>query len=248
MKIRSVIIEDEEPARELLKKYLSSESDIELIGEFADGFSAAVGVNKDKPDLIFLDIQLPRLNGFELLELLDYTPQIVFTTAYDEFAIKAFEQNATDYLLKPFSQERFSKALCKAREKFAMQPQPTKSAEEVAENLTATMPLTRIVIKDSKGINVIPVNEIFYFEAQDDYVMIHTSKGRHMKKQTLKNLEQRLNSEIFIRTHRSYIINSTEIQRIEPYEKDSYIAILKNSAKLKVSGTGYKNLKERLGF
>lgn len=248
MKIRAVIIEDEEPARELLKKYLSSEADIELIGEFTDGFSAAVGVNKDKPDLIFLDIQLPRLNGFEFLELLDYTPQIIFTTAYDEFAIKAFEQNATDYLLKPFSHDRLSKAVSKAREKYSVQPQQTKPVEEITENLTASMPLTRIVVKDSKGINVIPVNEVLYFEAQDDYVMIHTAKGRYMKKQTLKGLEQRLNPNQFIRIHRAYIANSTEIQRIEPYEKDSFIAILKSNAKLKVSATGYKNLKERLGF
>ena len=246
--MRAIIVEDEEPAREILKKFLSDNPSVEIVGEYSDGFSGAVAINSSKPDLIFLDIQLPRLNGFELLELLDCSPQIIFTTAYDEYAIKAFEKNATDYLLKPFSKERLLKAVEKAQQKFISKAEMDKSMSEIADDLSSSLPLTRIVVKDSKGINVIPVNEISYIEAQDDYVMIYTPKGRFMKKQTLKYLEQRLNSENFFRIHRSYIVNTQEIQRIEPYEKDSYMAILKSNAKLKVSSSGYRNLKEKLGF
>lgn len=246
--MRTIIVEDEEPARELLKKYLADIKDVEVIGEYGDGFSGAVAINKDKPDLVLLDIQLPKLTGFEMLELLDEFPQIVFTTAYDEFAIKAFEQNATDYLLKPFSRERLEKAVNKAKENLSAKIKTLKTTGEIAEELTGSLPLTRIVVRDSKGINVIPINEVIYFEAQDDYVMIYTSKGRHMKKQTLKNLEQRLNQDQFIRIHRSTIVNSLEIQKIEPYEKDSYMAVLKNNTRLKVSETGFKNLKEKLEF
>lgn len=246
--MKAIIVEDEEPARDLLKKFLENESDIEIIGEYADGFSGALAINRDKPDLVFLDIQLPKITGFELLELLDYTPQIIFTTAYDEYAIKAFDRNATDYLLKPFPKDRLLKAINKAKENIARKSEPEKSADELAENLTMAQALTRVVVKDSKGINVIPVTEILYLEAQDDYVMIYTAKGRFMKKQTLKHFEERLNPQNFIRIHRTYIVNALEIQRIEPYEKDSYMAILNSGAKLKVSSSGYKMLKDKLDF
>lgn len=246
--MRAIIVEDEEPARELLKNFLANEHEISIVGEYGDGFSGAVAINRDKPDLVFLDIQLPKINGFELLELLDFSPQIIFTTAYDEFAIKAFDQNATDYLLKPFSKERLLKAVAKAKEKQDSSTESKKSPVEMADDLSSSIQLNRIVVKDAKGINVIPVNDINYFEAQDDYVMIYTSRGRFMKKQTLKYLEQRLDPEQFIRIHRTYIVNALEIQRIEPYEKDSYIAILNNNSRLKISSSGYKSLKERMGF
>lgn len=246
--MKVIIVEDEEPARELVKKFLSDEIDMEFIGEYADGFSGAVAINNDKPDLILLDIQLPRLSGFELLEILDFTPQIIFTTAYDEYAIKAFEQNATDYLLKPFSKERFRAALEKAREKFDASAKSPKTAFEMAEDLSNSIPLDRMVIKDSKGIHVIATKDIYYFEAQDDYIMIHSNQGRFMKKQTMKSLENRLNQKHFARVHRSFIANVMEITRIEPYEKDSYIALLKNGSKIKVSAAGYKQLKSILDF
>lgn len=246
--MRVIIVEDEEPARELVKKFLEGENDIKLLGEYADGFSGAVAINRDKPDLLFLDIQLPRLSGFELLEVLDYTPQIIFTTAYDEYAIKAFEQNATDYLLKPFSRDRFKSALEKARIKHSTTSGTQKTAVEMAEDLSNSIPLDRMVIKDNKGIHVISTNDILYFEAQDDYILIYTNQGRFIKKQTLKSLEDRLNPKQFVRTHRSFIANVMEINRIEPYEKDSYIALLKNGSKLKVSAAGYKNLKSLLDF
>lgn len=246
--MRVIIIEDEEPARELVKQFLRNETDIELVGEYSDGFSGAVAINKDKPDLIFLDIQLPRLSGFEMLEVLDHNPQIVFTTAYDEYAIKAFEQNATDYLLKPFSKDRFALALNKAREKMISSKTANKLASEMAEDLSTFLPLERMVIKDTKGIHVISTNDIHYIEAQDDYIMIYCNQGRFMKKQTMKSLELRLNPKKFVRIHRSYIVNVVDITRIEPYEKDSFIAILNNGSKVKVSASGYKNLKEHLDF
>ncbi len=246
--MRTIIVEDEILARDLLKKYLSIHTDIEIIGEYGDGFSAAVAINKEKPDLVLLDIQLPRLNGFEMLEVLDHLPLIVFTTAYDEYAVKAFERNATDYLLKPFSPQRFSEALAKAREKLAFSDSETELTPSMVNDLSSSIPLARIVVKDSKGIHIIGVPEIRYFEAQDDYIMVHCEQGRFLKKQTMKSLEERLNQKQFVRVHRSYIVNVSSIKRIEPYEKESYLVFLKNDEKIKASAAGYKLLRERLDF
>ena len=246
--IRVVIVEDEELARNLLKEYISKENDVQLIGEYADGFSAAVAINRDKPEVVLLDIQLPKINGFEMLEILEHTPQIIFSTAYDDYAIAAFEQNATDYLLKPFSQERFSTALQKARERLMLKDGSTKDFSQMANRLTDNLPMDRFVAKDSKGINILPVNDIHYIEAQDDYIMVYYRGGRHMKKQTMKSIESRLDNRTFVRVHRSYIINILEIVRVEPYQKDSFIAVLKSGAKVKVSYSGYKQLKEQLDF
>ncbi len=249
MNIKLILVEDEEPAMALLMNYLSHEPDVDVLGQYTDGFSGARAINQLKPDLVLLDIQLPRLNGFELLELLDYNPIVIFTTAYDEYALKAFEQNATDYLLKPFSQERFAKAIAKVRLALGQRGiQPDKSVADLASNLTQAMPLNRVVVKDSKGIQVIPMPDILYIEAQDDYVMIYTTTGRHLKKQTLKHYEQRLNGDQFVRVHRSYIVNVLQVKKIEPYERDSYIAFLVNGAKIRVSTQGYKRLREVLDF
>ncbi len=246
--MRVIIVEDEEPARQLIRKYLSQVSNIEIIGECPDGYSAVIAINKEKPDVVLLDIQLPRLNGFEVLELIEHEPQVIFTTAFDEYAIKAFEQNATDYLLKPFSKERLTTALEKVAARINSKQATTLSPSETAGELTAGMPISRIVVKDVKGINIIPANEVHYLEAQDDYVMIYTSKGRYMKKQTLKHFEDGLPANQFIRVHRSYITNIAQIDRLEPYEKESYVGIMKSGAKIKVSSTGYKNLREKLNF
>lgn len=246
--MKAIIIEDEEPARDLLRKYLEPFSDIEIIGEYIDGFEGAKAINQLKPDLVFLDIQLPRLTGIELLELLDHAPMIVFTTAYDEFAIKAFEKNAVDYLMKPFSKDRFAQAIERVKSRrLSKQPQE-QNAQQLAENLTSGSYLNRIVVKTPKAMVVIPVDDILYLEAQDDYVMIHTSESRHMKKQTMKYFEDRLNVNQFVRVHRSFIANVSHISKLEPYTKDSYIAVLKNGVKLTVSNTGYKALKEILSF
>ncbi|HZJ73610.1 MAG TPA: LytTR family DNA-binding domain-containing protein [Perlabentimonas sp.] len=246
--MRTVIVEDEAPASALLKKYLSAHDDIELIGEYGDGFSAAVAINRDKPDLILLDIQLPRINGFEMLEVLDHMPLIVFTTAYDEYAVKAFERNAIDYLLKPFSSDRFNEALAKARERLALSGNEVKYSTTMANDLSSSIPLARIVVKDNKGIHIIGTPEIRYFEAQDDYIMVHCEQGRFVKKQTMKSLEERLNPKQFVRIHRSYIVNVANIKRIEPYEKESYLVFLKNDEKIKASASGYKLLRSRLDF
>lgn len=246
--MRVVIVEDEQPARDLLMKYLEVEKDVEIVDQCADGFSAAVAINKEKPDLVLLDIQLPKLNGFEMLEVLDHSPLIIFTTAYDEYAIKAFEQNAVDYLLKPFSRDRFQAALCKAREKFASVGYVAVPVDSMAEDLSASIPIARIVVKDSKGIHIVASSDIRYFEAQDDYVMIYSQDGRFMKKQTMKSLEQRLNPRQFVRVHRSYIVNVNEIVKIEPYEKESYLLHLKGGDNVKASASGYRLLKECLEF
>jgi two-component system, LytTR family, response regulator len=246
--MKAIIIEDEEPARELLQNFLKPYTDIEVIGEYIDGFEGAKAINQLKPDLVFLDIQLPRITGIEVLELLDHCPMIIFTTAYDEYAIKAFEKNAVDYLMKPFSRERFSQAIEKAVNRKKTIASNEENIRQLSENLTSDTFLSRIVIKSPKAMNIIPVDEILYFEAQDDYVMIHTQASRHMKKQTMKYFEDRLNPDQFVRIHRSYIANVSYINKLEPYSKDTFIAVFKNGTKLNVSNTGYKTLKERLSF
>lgn len=246
--MKAIIIEDEEPARDLLRKYLEPFNDIEIIGEYIDGFEGAKAINQLKPDLVFLDIQLPRLTGIEVLEILDHAPMIVFTTAYDEFAIKAFEKNAVDYLLKPFSRDRFAQAIERVKSRISSKQPQEQSIQQLAENLTTESFLNRIVVKTPKAMVVIPVDDILYFEAQDDYVMIYTSETRHMKKQTMKYFEDRLNANQFVRVHRSFIANVVHINKLEPYSKDSYIAVLKNGVKLTVSSSGYKALKEVLSF
>ncbi|KAF5071292.1 Transcriptional regulatory protein BtsR [anaerobic digester metagenome] len=243
---RVIIVEDEEPARDLLKRYLSASTNIEIIGEFADGFEAAKAINSLKPDLVLLDIQLPRLTGFEILEIIEHPAAIIFTTAYDEYALKAFERNAVDYLLKPFSKDRFLQALERAKERMAAKSAP--NLETLAENLTPNEPLNRIVVKTGKAIQVVPIEQIEMIEASDDYVSIYTNQERFVKKQTMKYFEERLNPNTFIRTHRSYIVNITQIASIELYEKDSYIGILRNGNKVKISTSGYKELKEKLGI
>lgn len=246
--MKAIIIEDEEPARELLRKFLESFDDIEVIGEYIDGFEGAKAINLLKPDLVFLDIQLPRLTGIEVLELLEHAPMIIFTTAYDEFALKAFEKNAVDYLLKPFSKDRFAQAIERVKSRLHVKKPQEQDIQQLAENITTETLLNRIVVKTPKAMVVIPVDDIMYLEAQDDYVMIHTADSRHMKKQTMKYFEERLNAEQFIRIHRSFIANVSHIKKLEPYSKDSYIAVLKNGVKLTVSNTGYKALKDILSF
>jgi two-component system LytT family response regulator len=246
--MRAILIEDEEPARDLLRKFMEPYPDIEIVGEFIDGFEGARAINQLKPDLIFLDIQLPRLTGIEIIELIDYSPLIIFTTAYDEFAIKAFEKNAVDYLLKPFSRERFGQAIERAKQRMSSHKATQPALQELSDDLTRESYLSRIVIRSPKAINVIPVEHVMYLEAQDDYVMLFTPDARHIKKQTMKYFEDRLDPMQFIRIHRSYIANATYINKLEPYEKDSYLIVLKNGTKLKVSSTGYKLLKERLDF
>jgi two-component system, LytTR family, response regulator len=246
--MKAIIIEDEKPARELIQFYAKDIPGLDIIGEYDNGFSGLKGINELKPDLVFLDIQLPKINGFELLEILDEQPHIIFTTAFDEYAIQAFEKNAVDYLLKPFSKERFLEAVNKT-----MQRMEAGSPPEVDKNLLqADTPqkeyLIRIVMKSGQKVHVIPVEEIIFIEAQDDYVMVHTLSGKHLKQATMKGYEQNLDPEKFIRIHRSFIINIDFITGINLFEKDSYRVELKNKHHLRTSKSGYKLLKTVLGI
>jgi len=246
--IRTIIVEDEKPARDLIRAYLAGYSGIEVIGEYDNGFDGLKAINELKPDAIFLDVQMPKLNGFELLEVLDHHPEVIFTTAYDKYAISAFEQNAVDYLLKPFSKERFIESLRKLESRIESRPAGS-DIEKIRLHLAETdEKIHRVVIKKSGKIHVISTNDIHYLEAQDDYVMVYTDDGRYLKQQTMKYFENHLDREQFVRVHRSYIANISYIERIEPYEKTNYILILKDGKKVPVSRSGMQALKENLDF
>jgi len=246
--IKVIIIDDEQPAREIIKHYLSKHSDIEIIGECSDGFTGLKAIHELKPNLVFLDVQMPKLTGFEMLELMDETPQIVFTTAFDQYAIKAFELNAVDYLLKPYSQDRFDVAVQKAVERLQKEDKPSgikKLTEHITENIEV---LDRIVVKLGSKIKVIPIDTVLYIESQDDYVMVYTTEGKYLKQQTMKYFEKHLDTSIFCRIHRSFLVNINTIKQLELYEKNAYLAVLSNGAKLKVSDTGYKALRGLMKF
>lgn len=246
--IKALIIDDEPLARMIVKEYLQQHKDFELIQECNDGFEGVKAIQQHKPDLIFLDIQMPKINGFEMLELIDQSPDVIFTTAFDEFAIKAFESHAVDYLLKPFSQERFDKAIQKWREQHKTSIQ-SKYSGPLLETVSQTPPQNqRIVVKTGSKIKIIPVEDVFYLEAADDYVKIHTKEGAFLKNKTMNHFEQSLDKNLFVRTHRSCIVNIQQITRIDPYEKDNHIAILKSGGRVSVSKTGYAKLKQVLGI
>jgi len=248
-KIRIAIIDDETPARELIKHYLNEVDSIEVIAECADGFSGLKTISTTKPDLVFLDIQMPRLTGIELVEVLTEKPEIIFTTAYDQFAIRAFELNAVDYLMKPFPKRRFLEAVKKAIDKIrAGQGNKEPASQLLSKKPEFSLPLNRIVVRKGNAINLIPVEQIRYVEAQDDYVMIYHAAGKALKQQTMKSCEDNLPKTDFVRIHRSYIVKVGEIKRIEPYGKDNHVAILQSGDKLPVSRAGYKHLKEELNF
>jgi two-component system LytT family response regulator len=247
--IRIVIIDDEAPAREIIKHYLKEVDSIEVIAECADGFSGLKSISGLKPDLVFLDIQMPRLTGIEMLEVITEKPEIIFTTAYDQFAIKAFELNAVDYLMKPFPKRRFLEAVKKAIEKIRSGKGNKEPASQLlAKKVEPSSPFNRFVVRKGNAINLIPVEQIRYVEAQDDYVMIYHSAGKALKQQTMKFCEDNLPKSNFVRIHRSYIVKIEEINRIEPYGKDNHIAILHSGDKLPISRSGYKHIKEELNF
>jgi two-component system LytT family response regulator len=246
-KINLLIIEDEELARDLLRSYLRGHPGINVIGECENGFEGVQMVNSLKPDLVLLDIQMPKITGFEMLQLLDHRPEIIFTTAYDQFALKAFEYNAVDYLLKPFSRERLLAAIEKVAQRIANKETSTEKLERLSEFSPGEF-LDRVVVKDRHKISIIMAEQIRYIESLDDYVFIYTDTGRHMKQKTMKYFETNLSPKDFIRIHRSYIVNVTQIAEIQQYEKDSYVVLLRDRTKLKVSKSGYKNLKEILSF
>ena len=246
--IKALIIDDEPLARMIVKEYLQYHKDIELMQECNDGFEGVKAIQQHQPDLIFLDIQMPKINGFEMLELIDQPPAVIFTTAFDEYAINAFENHAIDYLLKPFSQERFDRALQKCKEQLTISTSP-KVNEPLLEAASQTTPQNqRIVVKTGSKIKIIPVEDVFYLEAADDYVKIHTKEGGFLKNKTMNHFEQSLDKNLFVRTHRSCIVNIQQITRIDPYEKDNHIAILKSGGRVSVSKAGYAKLKQVLGI
>lgn len=244
--MKALIVDDEPLARLVVKEYLQAFPAIEVIAECNDGFEGLKAIQQHKPEVVFLDIQMPKINGFEMLELIEEPPAIIFTTAFDEYAMKAFEAHAVDYLLKPFSQDRFAKAVEKCLTQLQQQKLATQQLTEAAPQLPAQN--ERIVVKTNGRIKIIPLQQIQYLEAADDYVKIHTAEGVFLKSKTLGFYETHLPQGLFVRTHRSFLVNVQEITRIDPYEKDSHLAILRSGAKVPVSKSGYGKLKELLGI
>src|SRR5215213_7564491 len=245
---KALLIDDEPLARSIIKEYLQHYAQIEVVQECNDGFEGVKAMMQHQPDLIFLDIQMPKISGFEMLELIEQPPAVIFTTAFDEYAIKAFENNAVDYLLKPFSRERFDKAISKWTEQKNIPSQKTGTDSLLQTAAQLPQQNRRIVVKTGGRIRIIQVDEVHYLEAADDYVKIHTKDGSFIKNRTMANFEQLLDPHQFVRCHRSYIVNVQFITRIDPYEKESYLAILKTGDKVPVSKSGYVKLKSVLGL
>ncbi|MET4082896.1 two-component system LytT family response regulator [Pedobacter sp. UYP30] len=243
--IRTILIDDEPLARDIVKFYLADYVDVEVVAECSDGFEGVKAIAKHKPDLIFLDIQMPKINGFEMLELIDEKPNVIFTTAFDEYAIKAFEINAMDYLLKPIERTRFDTAMQKFKTRIkqidSQLTLPERTTLDPAQN-------NRVVVKKDGAISIIAVADINYLEADDDYVTLNTREGVFHKNKTMAFFEQTLNPTQFIRIHRSYIINLSQVTKIELKEKDSYVVLLKTDIWLPISKTGYVKLKAALGL
>jgi two-component system LytT family response regulator len=248
MSLRVLIVDDEELARQLLREYLASQPDVEIVSECRDGFEAVKAIQELKPDVVFLDVQMPKLDGFEVLELIQTQAAIVFVTAYDHYATKAFDAAAVDYLLKPFDAARFQTSLNRVRRRLAEKaqvailPSHLKSAARTPGEFAE-----RIVVKDGTRVHIIPVKQVEFVEAQEDYVAIHSAGKTFLKQQTISSLEEALNPSEYVRVHRSYIVSLEQVSKIEPYSKDSRIAILKSGAHVPVSRAGYLRLREAMG-
>lgn len=241
-----IIIDDEPLARQLIKSLLEPYTQIKVVAECGDGFEGFKAIQELKPDLIFLDVQMPKVNGFEMLELIDSPPSVIFTTAFDDYALKAFEAHAIDYLLKPVTRARFERAIEKWLKSAAENTQIPVG--QLLENNVYEGYQHRIVVKDNGFIRIIPAQDIFYLEANDDYVKIVTKEGNYLKKSTLSHIEDSLDPQQFVRVHRSYLVPVGQLARIEPYEKDGHIAILQCGAKVQVSKSGLARLKSLLGW
>lgn len=246
--IKAIIIDDEPLARSLLRGYLNDMEGVEVLAEYENGFEGLKGIMDLKPDLVFLDIQMPKLNGFEMLELLDDIPQIIFVTAYDQYAVKAFERNAIDYLLKPYAPERLKAAIEKVGRFIDLPEQHRPINALIRDHQETTEFLDRVAVKTGSKIRIIYIDEIQYLESQDDYVMLYTEDGKYLKQNTMKYFEDHLPHRSFVRVHRSYIVRLDFVEQIELYERDSYIVKLKNKQTIPVSKSGYNRLRETLGF
>jgi len=245
--MRVIIVDDELLARAVLREYLETEAGVEIVGECANGFEAVKAIAELAPDLVFLDIQMPKLDGFEVVELAGAKSQYVFVTAYDQFALRAFEVHALDYLLKPFTRERLGQALAHARERIGS-PRAGAAAREAvaaaAEAAQRRVPLERILIRDGARVQVIPAASIDYIEAQDDYVQVVAGGKPWLKSQRLSELEEQLDPGAFLRVHRSYILSLAAIERIDAVGRDSHCAVLRGGARIPVSRSGYQKLRE----
>jgi two-component system, LytTR family, response regulator len=248
-KIRVIVVDDEDLSRQILREFLSAHSEIEIAAECANGFEVVKSAAELKPDLIFLDIQMPKLDGFEVLELLGQDVAVIFVTAYDSYAIRAFEVHAVDYLLKPISSARFEAALERAKERLAgkLPSAPLPAMELAAAARPPARYLDRIPVRDGTSVFIIPIAKLDYAEAQDDYVALVSAGKQHLKQQTLASLEASLDPSRFLRVHRSYIVNLERVVKVEPYGKDTYVAVLSTGTQLPVSRAGHARLREFLG-
>jgi two-component system, LytTR family, response regulator len=247
-KLRATIVDDEELARQVLREYLARHPEIEIVAECANGFQAVKAVAELKPDLVFLDIQMPKLDGFEVLELIGTGPAVIFVTAHDNHAIRAFEVHAVDYLLKPVAAERFEAALERVKERLAANAERRAPAAPSAADLAAAARppaqyVDRIPVREGTSVVIIPAAKLDYVEAQDDYVALVSQGKKHLKQQTISSLEAALDPSRFLRIHRSYIVNLERVARLEPYGKDSYVAVLADRVQLPVSRAGYTRLR-----
>jgi two-component system LytT family response regulator len=242
--MRVIIVDDELLARAVLREHLAAYADVEIVGECANGFEAVKAIAELAPDLVFLDIQMPRLDGFEVVELAGARTHYVFVTAYDQFALRAFEVHALDYLLKPFSRERLEQALAHARERIGSPQAGTGAVAAAHEAAQRRTPLERILIRDGSRVQVIRAAQIDYIEAQDDYVQVVAAGRAWLKSQRLAELEAQLDAGAFLRVHRSFIVSLAAIERIEPSGKDGHCALLRGGTRIPVSRSGYQKLRE----
>ena len=242
-RLRAIIVDDEPLARRLLREYLDPRPDVDVVAECANGFEAVKAVTEHAPDLLFLDIQMPKLDGFEVLELLDRDVAVIFVTAYDQHALKAFEIHAVDYLLKPYTPERLAEAVTHARKELG-RPHAETYKRMAADARPESPGRDRILVRDQARVHVIPVERLDYVEALDDYVSLHAEGRTFLKSQTLGELEATLDARLFVRIHRSYLLNLDRLARLELIAKDQRVAILKDGAQLPVSRSGYQRLRE----
>ncbi|MFC3197797.1 LytR/AlgR family response regulator transcription factor [Parapedobacter deserti] len=246
--IKAVLVDDEPLARSMVAEYLESYPHVAVVAECNDGFEGAKAIMHHQPDVVFLDIQMPKINGFEMLEIVDKQPAVIFTTAFDEYAIKAFEQHAVDYLLKPITKARFDQAMAKLLDAHQAETAKENTRKLLEQASHAPGRLERVVVKTGSKINIIPTTSIVCLEADDDYVKIHTDEGTFLKNKTMASFEEQLDPQLFVRVHRSFIAKIDHIVRLDPHEKDSHIAVLSDGRRISVSKSGYSRLKQLLGM
>ncbi len=241
--IKTIIVDDELLATGLVSEFLRSYPQFEVVAICHDGFEALKAIQLFQPELIFLDIQMPKITGFELLELLDSPPAVLFTTAFDQYAVQAFDAKGLDYLVKPFSEARFAQAIGRFLSQHKAKELPESVEYPVSEERSK-----RIVVRVKNEIKIIQTHEVAFFEAEDDYISIHTQEGKFLKKMTMKQLEECLDPDKFARVHRSFLVNLQEVSGLEPYEKESYLLRLRSGQKIPVSKSGYTRLRQVLGL